>query len=60
MPNIRFRWILHLRNGGPVGRWNKMDMLEYRSINLRTGDDEPLSHKHARPFYFSVVKTYQT
>ncbi|KDN45895.1 hypothetical protein K437DRAFT_274098 [Tilletiaria anomala UBC 951] len=60
MPSIRFRLILLLRNGGPIGRWNKMDLLEYRSVNLHTGEDEPLLQKHSKPFFFSAVRSFIT
>ena len=60
MPHIRFRVILFLRNGGAFGRWNKMEWLEYRSVNLRNGEDEPLPQKHSRPFFFSAVRSYTT
>ncbi|KAJ9116355.1 hypothetical protein QFC22_004796 [Naganishia vaughanmartiniae] len=35
------------------GRWNKLDMLTYQSINLVNGEALGLSLKHQKPFYFS-------
>lgn len=36
-----------------VIRWNKLDILNYQSINLATGESLGLSLKHQKPFYFS-------
>lgn len=35
------------------GRWNKLDMSTYSSINTATGEQLELSLKHQKPFYFS-------
>ncbi|KAJ9099167.1 hypothetical protein QFC21_004047 [Naganishia friedmannii] len=35
------------------GRWDKVDMLTYQSINLVNGEALGLSLKHQKPFYFS-------
>lgn len=35
------------------GRWNKLDLDHYASINLATGEALGLSLKHQKPFYFS-------
>ena len=43
---------LSLRETGR-GRWNKLDILDYRSINLATEESLSLSLKHQKPFYFS-------
>ncbi|KAF9038454.1 hypothetical protein BJ165DRAFT_1324052, partial [Panaeolus papilionaceus] len=42
----------------PLGRWNKMEILEYESVKIDTGDAYPISLKHERPFWFSKVKSY--
>lgn len=35
------------------GRWNKLDIDSYRSINLANEEVLALSLKHQKPFYFS-------
>lgn len=35
------------------GRWNKLDIENYRSINLVTDEVLGLGLKHQKPFYFS-------
>lgn len=35
------------------GRWNKLDLNQYSSIQLDTGEVLGLSLKHQKPFYFS-------
>lgn len=35
------------------GKWNKLDLDHYASINLSTGEALGLSLKHQKPFYFS-------
>ena len=57
LPNYRFQMTLVLRETQP-GRWNKLEMLEYASLHLHTGEVLPFPHKHQRPFYFSRVKGY--
>ncbi|CAO1631614.1 unnamed protein product [Sympodiomycopsis kandeliae] len=52
-----FRMILSLRSTSR-GKWNKMEMLDYCSINLETGEVLPLPPKHSRPFHFSAVRSY--
>lgn len=47
-----FEMELGLRETGR-GRWNKLDILSYSSINLATGESLGLSLKHQKPFYFS-------
>ncbi|WVQ79989.1 hypothetical protein IAT38_002090 [Cryptococcus sp. DSM 104549] len=56
-PKYEFEMELALRETSR-GRWNKLDILEYRSINLATGEALALSLKHQRPFYFSKVRSY--
>ncbi|KAL0576269.1 hypothetical protein V5O48_005713 [Marasmius crinis-equi] len=52
-----FTMTLSLRSR-PLGRWNKLDMASYDSVNLETGDVYPVALKHERPFWFSKVKSY--
>ena len=52
-----FDMTLNLRSK-PLGRWNKMDIQSYDSINLETGDVSPVVLKHERPFWFSKVRSY--
>ncbi|KAH7105762.1 hypothetical protein BKA62DRAFT_612615 [Auriculariales sp. MPI-PUGE-AT-0066] len=42
----------------PLGRWSKLDFVEYSSVHLETGDIEPLPMRHERAFNFSKVKRY--
>ncbi|KAG8951767.1 hypothetical protein FRC00_007126 [Tulasnella sp. 408] len=39
-------------------RWNKLTFTAYNSVQLETGEREPLVLKHERPFWFSKVKSY--
>ncbi|GHJ90404.1 hypothetical protein NliqN6_6806 [Naganishia liquefaciens] len=41
------------------GRWNKLEMLTYQSVNLLNGEALGLSLKHQKPFYFSKVRSYK-
>ena len=56
LPGYTFQMTLHMRSS--PGRWRRMDMLEYASLNLQTGEVLPIPHKHARPFLFSRVLSY--
>lgn len=47
-----FEMELTLRETGR-GRWNKLDLASYSSINLATGEALGLTLKHQKPFYFS-------
>nr|XP_018263038.1 uncharacterized protein I303_04528 [Kwoniella dejecticola CBS 10117]OBR85196.1 hypothetical protein I303_04528 [Kwoniella dejecticola CBS 10117] len=51
-PKYEFEMELLLKSTGR-GRWNKLEILEYRSINLLTGEVLALALKHQKPFYFS-------
>ncbi|CAD6572904.1 MAG: hypothetical protein TREMPRED_000685, partial [Tremellales sp. Tagirdzhanova-0007] len=57
VPKYEFEMELILRETGR-GRWNKLDISSYNSINLVTGESLGLSLKHQKPFYFSKVKSY--
>lgn len=57
MSKYAFRMVLTLRCTSR-GKWNKMEMVEYCSINLSTGEVLPLPQKHDRPFHFSTVRSY--
>ncbi|PPQ67877.1 hypothetical protein CVT25_010316 [Psilocybe cyanescens] len=52
-----FLMTLNLRSR-PLGRWNRMDIECYESINIETGDVNPIVLKHERPFWFSKVRSY--
>jgi hypothetical protein len=42
----------------PMGRWNRLDLVTYDSVNLETGEVHPVPLKHERPFWFSKVRSY--
>ncbi|KAK2463536.1 hypothetical protein APHAL10511_004287 [Amanita phalloides] len=52
-----FSMILELRSR-PLGRWNRLDIASYDSVNLETGDTLPVALKNERPFWFSRVRSY--
>ncbi|KAI3486276.1 hypothetical protein L1887_50169 [Cichorium endivia] len=52
MQKYAFRMVFGLRST-TRGRWNKLDLLEYHSVNLTNGEVLPLPQKHSRPFHFS-------
>ncbi|PPQ96280.1 hypothetical protein CVT26_005667 [Gymnopilus dilepis] len=52
-----FLMTLNLRSR-PLGRWNRMDIQAYESLNIDTGDINPIMLKHERPFWFSKVRSY--
>ncbi|KAK8864651.1 hypothetical protein IAR55_001901 [Kwoniella newhampshirensis] len=56
-PKYEFEMELALRETSR-GRWNKLDIIDYRSINLVTGESLALALKHQKPFYFSKVRSY--
>ncbi|CDR88992.1 related to F-box protein pof7 [Sporisorium scitamineum] len=57
MHKYAFRMVFGLRST-TRGRWNKLDLLEYFSVNLTNGEVLPLPQKHSRPFHFSRVIAY--
>lgn len=52
-----FQMTLELRSR-PVGKWNRLDIISYESINTENGEEIPVALKHDRPFWFSKVKSY--
>ncbi|KDR80711.1 hypothetical protein GALMADRAFT_91284 [Galerina marginata CBS 339.88] len=52
-----FLMTLNLRSR-PLGRWNRMDIQAYESLNIENGDVNPIVLKHERPFWFSKVRSY--
>ncbi|CAO1632069.1 unnamed protein product [Parajaminaea phylloscopi] len=56
-PKYAFQMILSLRSTSR-GKWNKMELLDYRSIHLETGEVCSIPAKHSRPFHFSTVRSY--
>lgn len=57
LPGYTFRLLLKLDYTGR-GKWNRMEMLEYESINLNNGEVCPLPMNHKKPFHFSTVRSY--
>ena len=51
-PKYEFEMELNLKET-QRGRWNKLDIHTYSSINLATDEVLGLSLKHQKPFYFS-------
>ncbi|KAF5387382.1 hypothetical protein D9757_005728 [Collybiopsis confluens] len=59
IPSVRYIFTMNLTLlSRPLGRWNKMDIVSYDSVNLETGDASPVALKHERPFWFSKVRSY--
>ncbi|KAK4685981.1 F-box protein 9, partial [Tremellales sp. Uapishka_1] len=56
-PKYEFEMDLDLLATGR-GRWNKLDLANYSTINRATGEELQLNLKHQKPFYFSKVKSY--
>ncbi|KAJ6518881.1 hypothetical protein C8R45DRAFT_949615 [Mycena sanguinolenta] len=52
-----FSMILSLRSR-PIGRWNKLELNEYSSVDIENGTKTPLGLRHERPFWFSRVKSF--
>ncbi|KAJ7782058.1 hypothetical protein DFH07DRAFT_792437 [Mycena maculata] len=52
-----FSMILSLRSR-PLGRWNKLDLTAYNSVDLENNNTTPLGLRHERPFWFSKVKSF--
>lgn len=52
-----FEMTLNLRSK-PLGKWNRMDIQTYDTLNLESGDVYPVALKHERPFWFSKVRSY--
>lgn len=57
MSRYSFQMTLTLRSR-PLGRWNKLEFIEYESINLADGEATALGLKNERPFWFSKVRSY--
>lgn len=49
--------LLDLRSR-PLGRWNRLDLRAYESVNIGSGEASPLAIKNERPFWFSKVRSY--
>ncbi|KAJ7696586.1 hypothetical protein B0H17DRAFT_1158661 [Mycena rosella] len=52
-----FSMILSLRSR-PIGRWNKLDLTAYNSVDIENGNTTPLGLRHERPYWFSKVKSF--
>lgn len=57
LSRYNFRLIFKL-DGRNRGKWDRMEMLEYESINLVSGEICPLPMNHKKPFHFSPVRSY--
>jgi F-box protein 9 len=44
----------------PLGRWNRLDIICYESVDLDSGEAVPILLKHERPFWFSKVRSYES
>ena len=40
------------------GRWNKLTLQDYHSLNLATGEEVPIRLFNQKPFFFSRVRSY--
>ncbi|KAG8889261.1 hypothetical protein FRB98_005074 [Tulasnella sp. 332] len=52
-----FEMVLELQSR-PVGRWNRLSIKQYNSVNLSTDESQPLALTHERPFWFSKVRSF--
>ncbi|KAJ7916231.1 hypothetical protein B0H13DRAFT_2323506 [Mycena leptocephala] len=52
-----FNMVLSLRSR-PLGRWNKLELTSYDSVNLENGTTSPLGLRNERGFWFSRVKSF--
>ncbi|EIN05959.1 hypothetical protein PUNSTDRAFT_115360 [Punctularia strigosozonata HHB-11173 SS5] len=52
-----FRMTFSLRSR-PLGRWNKLEWVEYESVRVEDGEATPFPLKQERPFWFSKVRSY--
>lgn len=57
MSRYKFRLVLKLDTTSR-GKWNRMEVLEYESLNLESGEICPLPLNHKKPFHFSTVRSY--
>jgi F-box protein 9 len=53
-----FTMTLSLKSKPVIGRWNRLDLMEYESVNLENGDKVPISFGKEKPFWFSRVRSY--
>jgi len=42
----------------PLGRWNKMEFVSYKSVHRKSEEEEALPMRHERAFHFSKVRSY--
>ncbi|PWN88437.1 hypothetical protein FA10DRAFT_268629 [Acaromyces ingoldii] len=57
MQRYSFRIVLRLTRTRR-GLWNRLEILEYESLNLVSGETLPLPQTHQKPFHFSPVRSY--
>ncbi|EIW79397.1 hypothetical protein CONPUDRAFT_127505 [Coniophora puteana RWD-64-598 SS2] len=53
----QFQMELELRSR-PLGRWNRLDLVAYDTVQVATGEVLALPLKHDRPFWFSRVRSW--
>lgn len=53
-----FTMTLSLKSKPVIGRWNRLDLMSYESVNLESGDSVPIWLGKEKPFWFSRVKSY--
>ncbi|KZS94313.1 hypothetical protein SISNIDRAFT_453194 [Sistotremastrum niveocremeum HHB9708] len=53
-----FQMTLNLKSR-PLGRWNKLDLAAYDSVDVATGEASAFTLKHERPYWFSKVRSYR-
>lgn len=41
-----------------AGRWNRLELIDYASRNIESGEVQPFPHRHKRPCWFSRVRSY--
>ncbi|KIY53334.1 hypothetical protein FISHEDRAFT_63368 [Fistulina hepatica ATCC 64428] len=58
--NVRyvFNMVLKLHSRPVLGRWNKLDIATYQTVNLETQCESPVALKNERPLWFSKVRSY--
>jgi len=52
-----YQMMLEIRSR-PLGRWNKLQIVRYDSVELGSGEVVPIALKHQRPLWFSKVRSY--
>ncbi|KAL7414818.1 hypothetical protein BDY24DRAFT_414023 [Mrakia frigida] len=50
---LKYTFQMVLRLGGPRGRWNKIELKEYKSLNLSNGEELDIRLFNQKSFFFS-------